>query len=129
MAEVVDPRWEASPMASGRAQGDEARRIAEELAAIARSGQLLPGSIAERRMVCGRANCACHEDPERRHGPYYQWTRKVARKTVGRFLSADQREDYEVWIRNDRRVHELLRRLEELGIEALEADPRTRRQH
>lgn len=114
-------------MALDRAQRSEARRIADELAKLVRSGPVLPGSIAERRMVCGRANCACHNDVERRHGPYYQWTRKVAKKTVGRFLSAEQRTDYSAWIANDRRAHELLRRLEELGIEALEADPRTRR--
>ncbi len=59
---------------------DEARQIAKELAAIARSGLVLPGSIVERRTVCGRANCACHKDPSRRHGPYFQWTRKVAKR-------------------------------------------------
>ncbi len=126
MADVVDPRWEASEMAPSRAHLAEARRIADELATIVRSGLVLPGSIAERHMVCGRAGCACHVEPDRRHGPYYQWTRKVAQKTVGRFLSIEQRDDYEGWITNDRRVHELIRRLEELGIEALESDPRTK---
>ncbi len=106
----------------------EARRIADELASIARTGLVLPGSIAERSTVCGRAGCACMKDPPRRHGPYFQWTRKVAQKTVGRYLTREQSEDYTAWIRNDRRAHELLRRLEELGIDALEADPRTRRQ-
>jgi len=125
---VVDPLCEASSMALSRAHLAEARRIADELAAIARTGLVLPGSITERRMVCGRANCACHAEIERRHGPYFHWTRKVAKKTVGRFLSAQQCDDYERWIANDRRAHELLRRLEELGIEALESDTRARRQ-
>ncbi len=115
-------------MAPSRVHLAEARQIAGELATIARTGLVLPGSIAERHMVCGRANCACHAETDRRHGPYYQWTRKVAKKTVGRFLSRDQRDDYERWIANDRRVHELVRRLEELGVEALEADPRSTRQ-
>ncbi len=48
-------------------------------------------------------------------------------KTVGRWLTAEQRDDYEEWVRNDRRAHELLRRLEELAIAALEDDPRSRR--
>jgi hypothetical protein len=128
MADPVDPRCEASEMAPSRVHLAEARQIAGELATIARTGLVLPGSIAERHMVCGRTNCACHAEPDRRHGPYYQWTRKVAKKTVGRFLSRDQRDDYERWIANDRRVHELVRRLEELGVTALEADPRSTRQ-
>jgi hypothetical protein len=103
----------------------EARAIATELAAIARTGMVLPGSISERRTRCGRANCACHHDPPRRHGPYWQWTRKVAAKTVGRWLSADQAHDYQQWVDNGRRARQLLARLEALGIAALEADPRS----
>lgn len=103
----------------------EARVIATELAAIARTGQLLPGSIGARQMRCGRTNCGCHDDPPRLHGPYWQWTRKLAAKTVGRYLSADQAHYYQQWIDNDRRARELLTRLEALAIAALEADPRS----
>ncbi|MHB1709909.1 MAG: DUF6788 family protein [Acidimicrobiales bacterium] len=110
-------------------QRAETRDIASELAAIARSGKVLPGSIAERRTRCGRSNCACHGEPPRRHGPYWQWTRKVASKTVGRWLSAEQAEEYTVWLDNDRRLRELLTRLETLGIAAMEADPRSPRSH
>ena len=106
----------------------EAEKIAAELAAIARSGMILPGSITERRTRCGRRNCACHADPPRLHGPYHQWTRKIAAKTIGRWLSPDQHRDYKPWIDNDRRIRELLTRLEALGAAALEADPRWNRQ-
>jgi hypothetical protein len=105
----------------------EAEKIAAELAAIARSGMVLPGSITERRTRCGRRNCACHADPPRLHGPYWQWTRKIAAKTICRWLSPDQHRDYTAWIDNDRRLHELLARLEALGAAALEADPRWKR--
>jgi hypothetical protein len=105
----------------------EARRIAAELATIARSGGVLPGSISERRTRCGHESCACHGDPPRRHGPYFQWTRKVAAKTVGRWLTPEQRDDYASWIANDRRLRELLAELEALGVAALEADPRSPR--
>jgi hypothetical protein len=105
----------------------EARQIAAELAAIAASGKILPGSITCRRTHCGHRNCACHADPPRLHGPYWQWTRKVAAKTVGRWLSADQNQDYQAWIDNDRRLRELLTRLETLGIAAFETDPRWQR--
>jgi len=106
----------------------EARKIAAELAAIARSGRVLPGSLIERRTRCGRSNCGCHADPPRLHGPYWQWTRKVAARTICRWLSAEQHDDYQAWIANDRRLRELLARLEALGTAALEADPRTHRQ-
>jgi hypothetical protein len=106
----------------------EAAKIAAELAVIAGTGMVLPGSVTERRTRCGRANCGCHADPPRLHGPYWQWTRKVAARTVCRWLSAEQHDDYQPWIDNDRRIRELLTRLETLGAAALEADPRLHRQ-
>ena len=102
----------------------EADNIAAELAAIARTGMVLPGSITQRRTRCGRRNCGCHADPPRLHGPYWQWTRKIAAKTICRWLSDDQHRDYQPWIDNDRRLHALLTRLEALGTAAFEADPR-----
>jgi hypothetical protein len=105
----------------------QAREIAAELAKIARTGMVLPGSITERRTRCGHASCGCHADPPRLHGPYRQSTRKVAAKTICRWLSPDQRHDYQTWISNDRRLHELLTQLETLGAAALEADPRWQR--
>jgi hypothetical protein len=102
----------------------EARQIAAELAAIAATGMVLPGSITQRRTRCGYPRCGCHADPPRLHGPYWQWTRKVAAKTVCRWLSPDQQHDYQAWIGNDRRLRELLTRLEALGAAALDADPR-----
>ena len=42
-------------------------------------------------------------------------------------VSADQHRDYQAWIDNDRRLHELLTRLEALGAAAFEADPRCNR--
>jgi len=62
-------------------------------------------------------------DPPQLHGPYYQWTRKVAAKTVGRWLSPEQAADYQVFIDNHRRLRELFARLEAIGLETLEADP------
>ena len=105
----------------------EAEKIAAELAAIARSGMVLPGSISVRRTRCGRRNCGCHADPPRLHGPYWQWTRKIAAKTICRWLSDSQHRDYQAWIDNDRRLHDLLARLEALGAAAFDADPRWER--
>ena len=58
--------------------------------------------------------------PPQPHGPYYQWTRKVAAKTVGRWLSPEQAADYQAFIDNHRRIRELFARLEAIGLEILE---------
>jgi len=104
----------------------EARQIATELARLARSADVLPGTITERHTRCGKPSCACHNDPPRLHGPYRHWTRKIANKTVGKYLNKDQAHDAQRWIDNDHRIRELLARLEQIGIERIEADqPRT----
>ncbi len=108
-------------MKPDRSQREEARAIARELAQIARSAEVLPGSIGERRTRCGRAGCACQSDPSRRHGPYWHWTRKVAGKTAGRYLAKEEAVECQGWIANDRRLRELVARLEAIGIERLEA--------
>jgi hypothetical protein len=106
----------------------EARWIADEIARIARTGMVLPGSITERRTHCGRAGCHCMADPPEPHGPYYQFTRKLAARTVGRWLTGEQRDDYAPWVANSRRLRELLSRLEAIGLETLELDERRGRQ-
>jgi hypothetical protein len=108
-------------MSPDQAARDELRRIANELTKLARTGKILPGSLQQRHTRCGRAGCACQADPPRPHGPYWQWTRKVAGKTVTRRLTPEQTERYRPWIDNDRRIRELLARLETLGIAHLEA--------
>lgn len=104
------------------AQRAEVRHIAAELAAIARSAEILPGTIVSRRTHCGREGCKCMADPPDPHGPYFQWTCKVANKTMGRWLDPDQAVQYESWLENRKRLRELLSRLDAIGIAAMEAD-------
>ena len=106
---------------------DLARRHQQIQAELGQIGLVLPGSLTDRTTRCQRAGCHCHADPPQLHGPYWQWTRKVAARTVCRWLSPAQREDYQAWIDNDRRLRDLLARLETLGAAALEADPRWKR--
>jgi len=108
-------------------QRAEVAEIAAELATIARSGKVLSGSIVTRRTRCGRSGCKCMAEPPEPHGPYFQWTRKVAAKTVGRWLSPEQAKEYQSFVDNDRRLRELIGHLEAIGLATLQADPRTRR--
>ena len=113
-------------MTPDHAARDELRQITAELSQLARAGKVLPGSLQQRHTYCGKPGCACQADPPRPHGPYWQWTRKSAGKTITRRLTPEQIERYRPWIENDRRIRELLARLEALSIERLEADqPRT----
>jgi hypothetical protein len=48
------------------------------------------GSLGERFLKCGKASCACHRDPDARHGPYYSVSRVVHGQTHSRWLTAEQ---------------------------------------
>jgi len=96
-----------------RRQNDRAAAIAAELASL---GLALPGSLIQRRVRCGRAGCRCHRDPPELHGPYWQWTRKQAGKTITRLVPDDQVDDYRQWLDNHRRLRELVAELEQLTL-------------
>ena len=84
-------------------------------------GPVLRGTIAARRMRCGKSTCRCHRDPRRLHGPYYLWTRKVAAKTVTVRLSAEQAARLQPWTTNMRRLDRLVKTLQDLGLQAADA--------
>src|SRR6266545_675118 len=75
------------------------QRRYRELAAI---GFIASGSIVVRYTRCASAGCRCHADPPQRHGPYYQWSAKIAGKTVTRRLTDREAALYQQWIDNDR---------------------------
>ena len=81
-------------------------------------GFCLPGSLSTRKLRCGNPRCRCKADPPQLHGPYTYWTRKVDGRTVAQLLSAEQLQRYEPWIENDRRLHQLVRELEALSLQA-----------
>jgi len=108
-----------------RSQRDRAAGIAAELASL---GLALPGTLIQRHLRCGRANCRCHADPPVLHGPYWQWTRKVAGKTVTRLVPDEQLDDYRRWLDNHRRLRALVAELEALTLAVADAGPRGKRQ-
>lgn len=71
--------------------------------------------------------CRCGADPPVLHGPYWSWTRKVDAKTVTRYLSNEQAEDFRPYFENAKRLRGLLAELESLGLATLENDPRWER--
>ena len=110
-----------------RRQQDRAAAIAAEIAGL---GLALPGTLIQRHVRCGRATCRCHDDPPELHGPYWQWTRKQAGKTVTRLVPDDQVDDYRQWLDNHRRLRELVAELEDITLAVADQraghQPRTR---
>lgn len=103
------------PSAADRAMQE---RIVADLGSVEFA---LPGTILERRVRCGKKGCHCRADPPQLHGPYYQWTRKVAGKTETRLLSAAQMARYGPWFENAKRLRNLTTKLEALSLEIAES--------
>lgn len=81
-------------------------------------GFVLQGSVTERMLPCGKAECRCTTDPTARHGPYLQWSAKRRGKTVSVYLSDHQAALCREWIGNNRRLEAILKRLRALSARA-----------
>lgn len=77
------------------------------------------GTVLKRMMKCGRPQCACHQDPSKRHGPYFEWTYKANGKTVNVKLSAEAAPLYKAATRQQRKLKAVLSKLERLSRTAL----------
>jgi hypothetical protein len=77
------------------------------------------GTILRRMMKCGHQQCACHRDPAKRHGPYFECTYKVQNKTVNLKLYPEVVSLYRAAIRQHRKLKSLLDRMERLSRSAL----------
>lgn len=95
------------------------RTLAAELAAeLATVGFISPGSVVNRYTSCGKPGCRCQADPPQRHGPYYQWSRAAAGKTVSRRLTEAEAELYQDWIANRRRIEQFIAQMEQISATA-----------
>ena len=94
------------------------RRYQALAAQLTEIGFISPGSLVTRTTSCGKPNCRCVADPPRRHGPYYQWSRAVAGKTVSRRLNEPQADLYQQWITNRRRLERIVTEMETLSAAA-----------
>jgi hypothetical protein len=66
-------------------------------------------------MKCGKAACACHSDPAKRHGPYFELTYKAHGKTVNVKLAPKAAPIYKAASLQYRKLKILLTRLEKLS--------------
>lgn len=93
-------------------------------AALARSigeiGFIAQGSLTHRFTHCNKPGCRCGADPPRLHGPYWQWTAKVAGRTVTRRLSTAEAARYQEWIANDRLLRRTMGQMRQVAEQARE---------
>lgn len=87
---------------------------------LAEDARILPGSLVERSVRCGKANCRCHGNPPELHGPYLQWSYTRENKRFTRWLSPEQEERYRPRINAARQLRELVSDLERLEIHSVE---------
>lgn len=83
---------------------------------IATLGYFRYGSLVRRFMPCGKPGCRCQASPPELHGPYYQWTRKVAGKTVTVRLTKQEAETLKTWIDNGRRLDRVLAQMQRVSL-------------
>ncbi len=91
------------------------RRLGAELQEI---GYISRGSLVVRETSCGKPSCHCMADPPQRHGPYHQWSRAIAGKTVSRRLDTHEAALYREWIANRRRLEQIISQMEEISASA-----------
>ncbi len=97
--------------------GDQ-QRYEQLKRAVAALGYFRYGSLVRRFMPCGKPGCRCQATPPELHGPYYQWTRKVAGKTVTVRLTKQQATLLHTWIVNGRRLDRVLAQMQRLSHRA-----------
>lgn len=78
-------------------------------------GLIASGSLLQRYTVCANTGCHCHQDPPKRHGPYWQYTRKIDGKTITARLTSDQAEHYREWIDNRRKLDQVITEMDQLS--------------
>jgi hypothetical protein len=95
----------------------ELKQLAAQLADI---GFIYPGSLVQRYTTCGNPDCRCQADPPQLHGPYWQWSKAVAGKTVSRTVTDNQVPLYQAWIANRRRLRTIIAQMEQVSQQATE---------
>jgi Family of unknown function (DUF6788) len=96
----------------GSRDAERYETLKNEVAAV---GLIRRGSLVRRLVACGKPNCCCQADPPQLHGPYYQWTRKVAGKTVTVRVNKAEAKLLTKWIANGRRLSKIVARLERIS--------------
>jgi len=74
-------------------------------------GFVAEGSLVKRFLTCGNPLCHCHNNPDERHGPYFQMTWKRNGKTISKFIPPKLVPMYKQWINNKKTLNGILKEI------------------
>jgi hypothetical protein len=97
------------------------QRIARIRAAINEMEYLSSGTLLRRTKVCGKPGCRCADNPDARHGPYYEWGHMKGGKLVHRMVTPEQAEILRRAIANYRNARKLMKDWEEITERLIDA--------
>jgi hypothetical protein len=97
------------------------QRIARIRAAINEMEYLSSGTLLRRMKVCGKPGCRCADNPDARHGPYYEWGHMKGGKLVHRMVTPEQAEILRRAIANYRNARKLMKDWEEITERLIDA--------
>jgi hypothetical protein len=119
ISQDIMPGPQKSPRAAAlQRHAQRYQRLLQELQSLE---YFCKGTVLERRMKCGQPSCGCHENPAKRHGPYWEWTYKAQAKTVNVRLVPAAGPIYKAASQQYRKLKALLTQLERLSRTALAA--------
>jgi len=82
------------------------------------------GTLLSRTKVCGQPGCRCAKDPEARHGPYFEFNRRLDGRLTHRAVTPALVADVQRALDNHRRIQALLAQWEQETVKELfEPDP------
>jgi hypothetical protein len=94
------------PKSSSRAR--VRRRTRQLRQTISNMDYLASGTLHIRTKQCGRKNCRCAENPEARHGPYHEWSRREDGRLLHSVVTPKQAELLTAALDNYREILEIL---------------------
>jgi hypothetical protein len=100
---------------------DPRDRIEEIRSRLQQIRHVCSGTLLKRTKTCGKSECPCKRDPDKRHGPYYEWSRLHRGKFARRSLDRDQAVLLSEAIDGRREVLRLLRKWEQETLRVIEA--------
>lgn len=112
MADIQLTRRQEEALARLQEKLEEIKSEIEEI------GFVWQGSVTERWKKCGKSACWCHKEPDALHGPYYQWSWKSSGRTSSVSLSPEQAALCRKWVKNNRKLEGIIRRLRILSLRA-----------
>ena len=96
-----------------------AKRFRELKADLAQIEYFAKGTVLARMVKCGKPHCACHDNPKKRHGPYFEWTYKAQGKTVNVRLTPESAPIFQAAAKQYKKLKSILTRMEKLSRQGL----------